>query len=38
MMAALVTALGCYLPWLVLRQGRTVWMLLPSAVSLVPLV
>ena len=27
--------LGCYLPWLVLRQERSVWLLLPAALSLV---
>jgi small multidrug resistance family-3 protein len=31
---ALAEILGCYLPWLVLRQGRTAWLLLPAAVSL----
>jgi small multidrug resistance family-3 protein len=25
---------GCYLPWLVLRQGRTAWLLAPAALSL----
>lgn len=31
---ALAEIVGCYLPLLVLRQGRTVWLLLPAAVSL----
>jgi len=31
---ALAEILGCYLPWLVLNQGKTAWMLLPAAVSL----
>lgn len=31
---ALVEILGCYLPWLWLRQGGSVWLLLPAAVSL----
>lgn len=26
--------LGCYLPWLWLRQGRTAWLLVPAALSL----
>jgi small multidrug resistance family-3 protein len=25
---------GCYLPWLVLKQNRTMWLLLPAAISL----
>lgn len=25
---------GCYLPWLVIKQGKTLWLLLPAAVSL----
>lgn len=31
---AIAEILGCYLPWLVLKQGRPVWLLLPAAVSL----
>ncbi|MDZ7892766.1 MAG: YnfA family protein [Rhodoferax sp.] len=31
---ALAEIVGCYLPWLVLRQGATVWLLLPAAASL----
>jgi small multidrug resistance family-3 protein len=31
---ALAEIVGCYLPWLVLRQGRPVWLLLLAAVSL----
>ena len=31
---ALAEILGCYLAYLVLRQGRPLWLLLPSAVSL----
>ena len=31
---ALAEIVGCYLPWLVLKQGRPVWLLLPAAVSL----
>ena len=26
--------LGCYLPWLWLREGRSPWLLVPSAMSL----
>jgi small multidrug resistance family-3 protein len=33
-MTALAEIVGCYLPWLVLKQGRPLWLLLPSAVSL----
>ena len=31
---ALAEIVGCYLPWLVLKQGRSTWLLLPAAVSL----
>lgn len=31
---ALAEIVGCYLPWLVVRDGRTAWLLLPAAVSL----
>ena len=31
---ALAEILGCYLPWLWLRQGRSAWLLLPAAASL----
>lgn len=31
---ALAEIVGCYLPWLVLKQGKTVLLLLPSALSL----
>jgi small multidrug resistance family-3 protein len=31
---ALAEIIGCYLPWLVLRQDRTVWLLVPAAFSL----
>ena len=31
---ALAEILGCYLTWLVLKQGRPFWWLLPAAVSL----
>lgn len=31
---ALAEIVGCYLPWLVLRQGKPWYLLLPAAVSL----
>ncbi|MCP5241793.1 MAG: hypothetical protein H6949_18410, partial [Zoogloeaceae bacterium] len=31
---ALAEIVGCYLPWLVLRQGRSAWLLLPGALAL----
>jgi small multidrug resistance family-3 protein len=31
---ALAEIVGCYLPWLWLRQGGSVWLLLPAVVSL----
>lgn len=31
---AIAEILGCYLPWLVLKQGRPLWLLLPAGVSL----
>lgn len=31
---ALAEIIGCYLPWLVLTQGRPRWLLIPAAVSL----
>ncbi|GGC04990.1 YnfA family protein [Pseudoduganella buxea] len=31
---ALAEIAGCYLPWLVLKQGRSAWLLVPAAVSL----
>lgn len=34
MVTALAEIVGCYLPLLVLRQGRTAWLLLPAAISL----
>ena len=33
-LTAVLEILGCYLPWLVLRQGKTVWLLLPAALAL----
>lgn len=31
---ALLEIVGCYLPWLVLRQDKPVWLLLPAALAL----
>ena len=31
---ALAEIIGCYLPWLWLRQGKSIWLLLPAAASL----
>ena len=31
---ALAEILGCYLPWLVVKQGRPLYLLIPAAVSL----
>lgn len=33
-MTALAEIVGCYLPWLTLKQGKTAWLLLPAALSL----
>ena len=33
-LTALAEILGCYLPWLVLKQRKTPWLLLPAALSL----
>ncbi len=31
---ALAEIIGCYLPWLVLRQGKSLYLLIPAALSL----
>lgn len=31
---AIAEILGCYLPWLVLKQGKTAWLLVPAAIFL----
>lgn len=31
---AVAEIVGCYLPWLWLKQGRSVWLLVPAAASL----
>ncbi len=33
-LTALLEIVGCYLPWLVLKQGKPVWLLLPAALAL----
>lgn len=35
---ALAEILGCYLPYLWLREGKTIWLLVPGALSLVAFV
>ena len=37
-LTAVAEIVGCYLPWLVLKQGKTTWLLLPAAASLVAFV
>ncbi len=34
LMTALAELVGCYLPYLWLREGKPVWLLLPGAISL----
>ena len=31
---AIAEILGCYLPWLVIKQGKPLWLLLPAMLSL----
>ncbi|CAH0353367.1 YnfA family protein [Aquabacterium sp. CECT 9606] len=33
-LTALAEILGCYLPWLALNQGKSMWLLLPAAAAL----
>lgn len=33
-LTALAEIVGCYLPWLVLKQGKPAWLMLPAAASL----
>lgn len=33
-LTALAEIVGCYLPWLWLRHGKSAWLLLPAALSL----
>ena len=34
LLTAVAEIVGCYLPWLWLRQGRAAWLLVPAAASL----
>lgn len=34
LITAMMEILGCYLPYLWLREGRTIWLLVPGALSL----
>ena len=34
LLTALAEILGCYLPYLWLREGKSIWLLLPAALSL----
>jgi small multidrug resistance family-3 protein len=33
-LTAVAEIVGCYLPWLVLKGGRSAWLLIPAALSL----
>jgi len=33
-LTAVAEIVGCYLPWLVLKQGKSGWLLVPAALSL----
>ena len=33
-LTAVAEIVGCYLPWLVLKQDKSAWLLLPAAISL----
>jgi small multidrug resistance family-3 protein len=34
LLTAVAEIVGCYLPYLVVKQGKTVWLLIPAAVAL----
>lgn len=34
LVTAVAEIVGCYLPWLWLRQGKSIWLLVPAALSL----
>ena len=34
LLTAVAEIVGCYLPYLVLKQGKTVWLLIPAALAL----
>jgi small multidrug resistance family-3 protein len=33
-LTAIAEIIGCYLPWLVLKQDKSAWLLIPAAISL----
>ena len=33
-LTAVAEIVGCYLPWLVLKQGKSIWLLVPATASL----
>lgn len=33
-LTAVAEIIGCYLPWLILKQQRSLWLLIPAALSL----
>lgn len=33
-LTAVAEIIGCYLPWLVIKQNKTAWLLIPAALSL----
>lgn len=33
-LTAIAEIIGCYLPWLVIKQGKTAWLIVPAALSL----
>jgi small multidrug resistance family-3 protein len=37
-LTALAEIVGCYLPYLWLREGKTIWLLIPSVLSLIAFV
>ena len=34
MVTAVAEIVGCYLPWLILKQDKSMWLLIPAALSL----
>jgi small multidrug resistance family-3 protein len=38
MVTALAEIIGCYLPYLWIREGKTIWLLVPGALSLMAFV
>ena len=33
-LTAVAEIVGCYLPWLVIKQGKSIWLLIPAMLSL----